>query len=66
MDNRKPVECWPWNEKVEKAKAFVNQWNESKRLRDVAESITQDEILKDIEVIRLWQHSQRFPSQQIG
>ena len=55
-----------WQKRLAKAKQFIQQWNTENRLREVAESITEQEILLEIEVIRTWQNSRHLAQQQTG
>ena len=66
LDMRLPGECEHWRRRVEKAKRFIGEWNSEQRVRSVADSITDEEILSDIEVIRQWQHLQKQAPQLIG
>ena len=66
IDDR-PVQELEWyRNRLEKAKRFISEWNIEIRLHDVAESITDEEIFLEIEVIRQWQHSQKQAQQQTG
>ena len=66
LDARLPGECEHWRKRVEKAKRFIGEWNSEQRVRSVADSITDEEILLEIEIVRQWQHSQKQAQQQIG
>ena len=66
IDGRKPGDCEHWRRRVEKAKQFIGEWNTENRIRSVADSITDEEILLEIETIRQWQHLQNQTLQQTG
>ncbi len=57
IDDRKPGSCEPWRQRVAKARRDAELFDSEWRLRDVAESISVDEILKDVEAIRTWANS---------
>ena len=54
MDRRTPQDCPVWNARIEKARRDIAEFEAEQRLRIVAESITEQEILQEIEVIRKW------------
>lgn len=57
MDRRAPQDCPAWNEKIEKARRDIAELEAEQRLRRVAELITEQEIIQEIEVIRTWAKS---------
>lgn len=66
IDDR-PFQEFDWYKKrLQKAKKFIGDWNDELRIRSVADSITDEEILLEIETIRQWQHLQNQALQQTG
>jgi hypothetical protein len=66
LDMREPGDCEHWRKRIEKAKRFIGEWNSENRVREVADSITDEEILLEIEVVRQWQQSRKQTPQQTG
>jgi hypothetical protein len=54
-----PQQSEAWRKRVEKAKAFIEQWNSEQRVVLLAESISIDDVKKGIEVLRTWANSLR-------
>jgi hypothetical protein len=66
LDARQPGDCEHWRKRVAKAKLFITDWDKENRVRSVADSITDEEILLEIEIVRQWQHSQKQAQHQTG
>nr|DAK61539.1 MAG TPA: hypothetical protein [Caudoviricetes sp.] len=58
-DDRKPIECPGWRAMIDKAKADIRRHKSEQRVQLLAESLSEESLLKDIEAIRVWANSLR-------
>jgi hypothetical protein len=63
IDTRKPDECEAWRRMRDKAKADIDKWNKTYRLREVAAAITTEELAQTLEIMRTWANSLRKTEQ---
>jgi PAS domain-containing protein len=56
-DERKPITVPAWRERIEKAKRDIEKHRSEQRVQLLAESIPDETILSEIEVIRTWARS---------
>lgn len=63
IDKRRPDECEGWRAMIDKAKADIEKWNATNRLREVAAAITTEELTHTLEIMRTWANSLRRTEQ---
>jgi hypothetical protein len=63
IDTRKPDQCEAWRRMRDKAKADIEKWNATNRLREVAAAITTEELTQTLEIMRTWANSLRKTEQ---
>ncbi len=63
IDHRKPAEVPAWNDRVDKAKRDIEKHRSEQRVQLLAEQLTDETIISEIEVIRTWARSLRQPTQ---
>jgi hypothetical protein len=59
----KPITVPAWRERIEKAKRDIEKHKSEQRVQLLAEHLTDETILSEIEVIRKWARSLRQPTQ---
>lgn len=57
IDHRLPAEVSAWNDRVSKAKRDIEKHKSEQRVQLLAETISVEEVLADVEKIRTWAHS---------
>jgi hypothetical protein len=63
IDHREPSEVPAWRQRIEKAKRDIEKHKSEQRVQLLAEQLTDEAILSEIEVIRKWARSLRQPTQ---
>ena len=64
IDHRQPADVPAWNDRVAKAKRDIEKHRSEQRVQLLAEDITDETILLEIEAIRKWARSLRQPTAQ--
>lgn len=60
IDTREPQDCEPWRNRIEKAKRDIETHKSEQRVSELAEELTDEQILSDIGAIRKWARSLQF------
>jgi hypothetical protein len=63
IDLREPAEVPAWNARVAKAKLDIEKHKSEQRVQLLADELTDETILSEIEAIRKWARSLRQPTQ---
>jgi hypothetical protein len=63
IDYREPADVRAWNDRVAKAKRDIEKHKSEQRVQLLADELTDETILSEIEAIRLWARSLRQPTQ---
>ncbi|TXH43690.1 MAG: hypothetical protein E6Q97_33740 [Desulfurellales bacterium] len=58
-DERKPITVDSWRNRIDKANADIRKHKSEQRVLLLAEQLTEESLLKDIEAIRIWANSLR-------
>ena len=66
IDHRKPSEVLAWNDRVARAKRDIEKHRSEQRVQVLAEDITDETILLEIEAIRKWANSLKQTQFQTG
>lgn len=63
IDHRQPADVPSWNDRVSKAKRDIEKHKSEQRVQLLAETISDEQIITEIEAIRQWARSLRQPTQ---